>query len=200
MSKEDKAPVEQSDDAGGDSEQGKNQTVSFDSYQKLLKEKKTLQSKFSELEEKVSTLTLEKTQAEGNKDEAINSLKKQNDELKGKLDKTTKTFAWTTLTGQIKQEATKQGCKDPEKLIRLMDDEDLRSIEIGENFAIDSSSVKAVIEKSKKENGFLFETSAKPPAAPGKPGNKPPVEGEKSLKDMTLAELKAEYLKARKTT
>jgi len=198
MTDDTKIPVESTEAAGGESEQGKNQ-VSFDSYQKLLKEKKALQTRFSTLEETVQNLTLEKNQAEGNKDEAITSLKKQNDELKGKLDKTTKSFAWTTLTGQIKQEAAKQGCKHPEKLIRLMDDDDLRSIEIGDNFFIDPANVKPVIEKYKKDWSELFETPGRAQAAPGKIGNKPPVEGDKSLKDMTLAELKAEYAKARKT-
>lgn len=191
MVDKEQAPEEQSTQTGGEVEKVKD-SVSYESYQKALKEKKNFQAKYAELESMVSQLRQEKDLAEGNKEKVIEELKKQNQQLKSEYEKTKQTYAWSTLTGEIKREAIKNGCKDPDKLIKLMSDDDLRSLEIGENFSIDPNGLKEVIEKSKKENFFLFESSSKT-AVPGTVGKKPPVEPEKSMKDMSLDELRALY-------
>lgn len=191
MKEQDQAPVEQADSASGESAKAKD-SVSFESHQKLLKEKKSLLSKYSELESMVASLRQEKDIAEGNKDKVIEELKKQNQQIKSEFEKTKQTYTWSTLTSEIKREAAKNGCKDPDKLLRLMSDDDLRSLEIGEDFSIDSGSLKELIEKNRKENHFLFESSPKQ-AAPGTPGKKPPIEPEKSIKELSLDELKAAY-------
>jgi hypothetical protein len=191
MNEQDQAPVGQDGSASGESTKAKD-LVSFDSHQKLLKEKKSLLSKYAELESQVAQLSQEKDMAEGNKDKVIEELKKQNQQIKSEFEKTKQSYTWSTLTGEIKREAMKNGCKDPDKLLRLMSDEDLRSLEIGENFSIDPGSLREIIEKNKKENHFLFESSPKS-AIPGNPGKKPPVESDKDIKSMTLDELKSVY-------
>lgn len=191
MNEQDQAPVEQTDSTSGESVKAKD-SVSFDSHQKLLKEKKSLLSKYSELESMVSKLSQEKDMAEGNKDKVIDELKKQNQQIKSDFEKTKQTYTWSTLTSEIKREAAKNGCKDPDKLLRLMSDEDLRSLEIGEDFSIDSGSLKELIEKNRKENHFLFDSSIKQTVA-GIPSKKPPVEQEKSIKELSLDELRAAY-------
>jgi hypothetical protein len=192
MIKHDQVPVELPENASGAPEDKSKDSVSYESYQKALKEKKSFQSKAAEYESLIEQLRHDKALAEGNKDEVITTLKKQTDELKAKLDNTSKSFAWSTLTGEVKREAMKHGCKDPDKLIRLMSDDDLRSIEVGENFSINSESLKEVIEKNKKENHFLFESSYKQAVA-GTPSKIPPVESKKEIKDMTLDELRSLY-------
>lgn len=191
MNEQDQAPVEQTDSTSGESVKAKD-SVSFDSHQKLLKEKKSLLSKYSELESMVSKLSQEKDMAEGNKDKVIDELKKQNQQIKSDFEKTKQTYTWSTLTSEIKREAAKNGCKDPDKLLRLMSDEDLRSLEIGEDFSIDSGSLKELIEKNRKENHFLFDSSIKQTVA-GIPSKKPPVEQEKSIKELSLDDLWAAY-------
>jgi hypothetical protein len=191
MNEQDQAPVGQEDSASGESAKTKD-SVSFDSHQKLLKEKKSLLSKYSELENQVAQLRQEKDMAEGNKDKVIEELKKQNQQIKSEYEKTKQSYTWSTLTGEIKREAMKNGCKDPDKLLRLMSDDDLRALEIGENFSVDPGSLKEIIEKNKKENHFLFESSPKAVAI-GTPGKKPPVEPDKDIKSMTLDELKSVY-------
>lgn len=191
MKEQDQAPVGQEDSAGGESDKTKD-SVSFDSYQKVLKEKKLYLSKYSELEAQVAQLRQEKDMAEGNKDKVIEELKKQYQQVKTDFEKTKQNYTWSTLTGEIKREAMKHGCKDPDKLLRLMSDDDLRSLEIGEDFSINPGGLKEIIEKNKKENHFLFESSPKS-AAVGVPGKKAPVEPEKNIKDMSLDELRTLY-------
>jgi hypothetical protein len=196
MSEEVQAPVEQADQASGETVESKD-SVSLTSYQKVLKEKKSFQSRLSEYESKLQKLEEEKLHAEGKKEELLDSYKKRVQELESRLDKTNKSYAWNTLTGSIKTEAVKAGCKDPDKLIRLMDDEDLRSIEIGDNFTINTESLKEIIEKNKKENYFLFETTPRQ-ASVGNPSKKSPEEPKKSFKDMTREELLEAYKQSKK--
>lgn len=189
MEESTKSPVEQTSNASGSDES--KDTVAYESYQKVLSEKKNVQAKMSEYEKELQALREEKLAREGKNEELIQTYKKKYEEASKKLEDTNKQYAWSTLTGSIKREALKQGCTDPDKLIRLMDDDDLRSIEVGENFKINKDSLTSVIEKSKKDNHFLFK-STPPLAANGNPTTK--IEKKtKSLKDMSREELENLY-------
>lgn len=196
MKEENQAPVEQADQASGETEVGKD-SVSLSSYQKVLKEKKARDAKLSEYEAKLQKLEEERLEKDGKLQELLESYKKKTTELEQRLEKTNKSYAWNTLTGEIKREASSLGCKDPDKLIRLMSDDDLRAIEVGENFSINRASLMEVLEKNRKENHFLFGSSSKQ-AAPGIPTTKAFEKPEKDLKDMSLEELKEMYKKTRK--
>jgi len=188
-----KAPVEQAEKASGETE--KKDHVAYESYQKVLKEKKSFQSRLSEYEAKLQQLQEEKLSAEGKKDELIDTYRSQLNDYKSKLDSTQKTYAWNTLTGEIKREAMKHGCTDPDKLIRLMDDNDLKSIEIGEDFSINTESLKTVIEKNKQENFFLFKNTPKV-SANGNPSTKQVVENDKNdLSKLSMEEIRELYKK-----
>lgn len=191
MEEQQQAPVEQSENASGDSEVKKD-SVSLDSHRKLLSEKKNLQAKYQELENQLASIRQQKDLAEGNKDKVIEELRKSNDSLKSEFEKTKQTYAWNVLTSEIKREAVRNGCKDPDKLLRLMSDDDLKALEVGDNFSIEHNSLKEVIEKNKKENHFLFESSPKAVAA-GQPSTKSPVAPDKKISELSLEELKTLY-------
>lgn len=188
MEQTDTAPAEQTAEAGGAVE--KPQNVSFESHQKLLGEKKNLKAKYDELEKRLKDIESNKLEAEGKKDEALNSYKKRVEELEGSLSTTKKSFAWNTVVGEIKREAMKQGCVNPDKLIRLMSDDQLNAIEIDDNFAVSVDSVKRVVEESKKDNGFIFSSPGKA-AAHGNPGKS----GNFETKTKSEEELFASYIK-----
>ena len=190
MSESTSTPAESTTDASGKVEKS-NDTVNYDTYRKTVNAEKNAKARAAELEAELQKLRQEKDLLDGNKDKVIDDLKKRYESLESEFKKTKHTYAWSTLTNEIKREAIKHGCKDPDKFIRLMDDEDLKAIEVGEDFKISNESLEKVINKGKKENFFLFGESSKV-AAPGTPGVKPPV-SEKSLKDLSLDELKAKY-------
>lgn len=195
MKDENQAPVEQPENSSGN--EGKKDTVAYDSYAKLLNEKKSVQSKLSEYEARMQKLEEEKLQAEGNKDELLNKYRGQLDEMSKKLETTSKNYAWNTLTGEIKREAMKHGCINPDKLIRVMDDSTLESIRVGDDFSIDQESLSMAIESAKKDNDFLFRNPSKP-FSPGKPSNKPIEEKEEDIKKLSIDELKERYKKLNK--
>ena len=187
------APVEQTDQASGENSQ--QDQVKYETFQKLLNEKKNVQGKLSEYEAELQSLREEKLQREGNHEKLIEDLRKKNTELSTNLSKKDQSYAWNTLTSEIKREAMRAGCENPDKLIRLLDDEDLRSIEVGENFSIDKQSLSAVLEKAKRENSFLFKSSNKI-TANGNPSTK--IEENNKLNDLSklsMEELKELHLK-----
>lgn len=182
------APAEQTTETSGTVE--KPQNVSFESHQKLLGEKKNLKARYDEMEKKLKDLEANQLHAEGKKDELLTNYKKRVDELEGSLSTTKKSFAWNTVVGEIKREALRQGCLNPEKLLRLMSDETLNSIEIDDNFSVAVESVKRAVEESKKENGFIFSSGSKA-AAHGTPGKS----GNFETKNKSEEELFASYIK-----
>lgn len=184
-------PVGQSDEASGKAENAKKDVVAYDSYQKVLDEKKRVQESAMKAHQTIERLQQEKLSAEGKKDELISVLQEKVNGLETKIEKTGKNYAWNTLTGAIKREAIKNGCTDADKLIKLMGDADLKSITIGEDFSIESESLKTVIEKNKKENFFLFKDSNKK-IANGTPNN---TNNFSENKELDLSKLSIDELK-----
>lgn len=188
-SDENQVPVEQSKETSGDLGNEKKDVVAYDSYQKVLSEKKRAQESALKAQETIEKLQTEKLQAEGKKDELISHLQDKLSAVEKKLETSNKSYAWNTLTGAIKREAIKNGCTDADKLIRLMSDDDLKSISVGEDFSIGTDSLKSVIEKNKTENFFLFKDSTKK-VVNGNPKNKIEDVEKTDLSKLSLEELK----------
>lgn len=183
-------PVDQSENASGTQTKDiQEDKIPYSTFKKALNEKKNVQSENENLKNRLKELENEKLKAEGKKDELLSSYEQKIKELETKYKQTNQTYAWNTLTGKIKEEALKNGCQNPDKLIKLMDDEDLNSIEIGEDFSINYDSVKKVIEKNKKENFFLFSSSDKK-IADGTPSVKLSEKKSDDIKNLSVDELK----------
>lgn len=138
-----------------ENQENKNDSVAYDSYKKLLSEKKSVQAKAREMEERLKFLEQEKQQAEGNKDDVINSLRKELNETKDTLNKTKRTYAYTSIEDQIKAKATQEGCVDPSALVRLLDSEDVKSVDVGDDFRVNSDDLARLIDKAKKQTEHI---------------------------------------------
>lgn len=194
MEKENHAPAEQPSKSSGDAgEKGK---VAYESFQKVLGEKKQTQEKLSSAEAELKALREEKLQREGKSQELIDEYRKTIEKLSSDLKDTKNNYAWSTVKKEIRTEAEKHGCTDSEKLIRLMDNDDLKTLSenIGDDFSINKESLKNVIEKNKKDNFFLFSSAGKT-FVTGNPNPKSPEpeKKQKDLKEMTTDEIKSLY-------
>jgi hypothetical protein len=187
-------PVDQANKASGDDGSANKDSVSHESFLKVVGEKKKVQERASSMEAELQTLREEKLKREGKTTELLTAKEQRIQELESRISKSEKAYAWKTLTGEIKREASKAGCTNPDKLIRLMDDEDLSSINVGEDFSIDGDSLKRVIEKNKKDNSFLFSSSSKK-IVNGNPGTGEIVANETDLSKLSLDEIKALHKK-----
>ena len=180
---ETKTPVEQTNQASG--ETSKDQ-VAYETYKKTVESEKVARAKLASMQQALQALEEEKLQRDGKKDELLETYKKRMQELEIKHNKTQQTYAWNTLTGEIKREAMANGCLNPDKLIKLMSDDDLNSIEVGEDFNINKDAIKEVIERNKKENSFLFSQGNKV-IANGTPNKTPQAPQPKSEEDLIKA-------------
>lgn len=168
--------------------------VSYDSHQKLLKQKKKADERARELESKLEAIQLEKQKAEGNKDAVIANLE---DKLE-KTERREKEFLRNMTKKSLKSEITKTAISkgiQPEKLdlfLELAEKDflnDESQIQVDENFEIvNRDDFESVFEQRATKVSDWFTKSVDQPGdvVPSRSGLKVP---QKSLKDMDIDEL-----------
>lgn len=164
MSEENKVssgqPVQEASGSTGDTQPvaSGNDSVKYDTYKKLLGEKKATDQRMRDLEQKLNSLEVEKMAAEGNKDELIEKLQDQARNLQDSLKKKDQAYAFATLGAQVKTEAAKMGCQDPDSLVKLMD---LSGVPVDpESYRGDADNIRMLVEDKKKEMPFYFGKAA----------------------------------------
>jgi len=130
-------------------------SVSYDTYDRVLKGRKRVDSELSDLKAQLADIEQGKAIAEGRKDDVIKSLREENNSIKTNLKEVKKNYAWNSVESQIVNEAVKQGCVNPTKLIRLLDREDLEGIEVSDDFSVNKEDLVRLVEKSKQENSDI---------------------------------------------
>lgn len=151
-------------------------TVSHETFSKVLDEKKSLQERLKAYEAK------EKEQAEKNgeferlyREAQAEREKAANDAREEKA-----RFAYSSARSQLEAEAVKLGVTRFDVLEKLVDLNALAK-ETDSNFRVKPEAIKTLLEKAQKENDFLFKKEAAgfrdAAAAGGKPA------GEKSLQE-----------------
>ncbi|MFO0447765.1 MAG: hypothetical protein ACK52I_03585 [Pseudomonadota bacterium] len=159
--------------------------VSYDTYKKTISQVKKLQAELKAREDLLEQEKQKTLEAEGNKDELISQLKSKVSELEKKTKETINSFAYVSLEAQVKAEAVKAGCIDPEAVMKLAD---LSEVEVDpKTFRADGDAVTSVLEALKKDRPYLFSKGG-PKINSQVPINKGGGE-QKSYKDMSTDEL-----------
>ncbi len=133
----------------GDESTNSNDTVSYDSHKKLLIEKKNLQAKFQEQQAELDKFKQSELEATGKHEELISSLRDQLSESQNEAKELKSSFAWKTVKGQIENEALNQGCVNTSAFVKLMSKDDLKSIEVDNDFNVNADDLKRVVEQNK---------------------------------------------------
>lgn len=175
-------------------ESKKNDVVAYSTYSKVLGTLKKRESELDELRSRIDSIELEKKQAEGNKDEVITTLRSKLKEAEEGSKKLQHKYAWNVLEGQIKTEAIKQGCANPDKLIRLLSDDDLKAIEVDAGFNVNQDDLKRLIDKARKDNEDIGLFKNRSVNVNDVSPTKSPAPKQKKVEEMTPSEL-AEYIK-----
>jgi hypothetical protein len=140
-----------------DTSSGSKDSVAYETYQKVLSEKKKRDSELDSVTKELQKLKEEKLNADGKKDELLTEYKKKYDDLDGKFKGAVGKFAMKTLTDSVEKEALKSGCLNAKALVKLIE---LSDIEVNEDFEVDQDALKKAIENVKTENPFMFSKSA----------------------------------------
>lgn len=145
----------QSSGAAGVQETSNNDSVAYETYKKVLSERKRDQAKASELEEKLRMYEQKEQEAQGRHQEVNQALRDELAQLKAQNLKKDEAYAWNVASGQVKTMAAQMKCSDPEAFMRLVDTKDLRSVEVDEGFNVNSEDAKRLVERYKEKYKHL---------------------------------------------
>ena len=153
----------------------------------LSSENKKMRLANAELKARLDAIDKERLEAQGKFQEVALKEKERADRAEQLAKEAAKKFGWKLVEKAVESEAARFGCVDPQALLALAP---VNEIEVDEEFNIDPTGVKAVIEKMAKEKPYLFQKTAQ------NPRDLPPGSGKetfkaKSIKDMSIAEKKA---------
>lgn len=182
------------DDTGGAGDGGK-KSVSYDTYDKTMKELKALKRANKEMSDKQTNSENDRLQAEGKKDELITK-------LRGDLDKATKNskdlvgnFVNASLANQVREIAASMGCVDVDAIDKLVD---LSDVEVDtKTFRAEKDALTELLNGLKKSKPYLFNKAA-PKINTKLPGGGRTFEtesGKKALKEMSKDEIFGELRK-----
>lgn len=171
----------------------KQETVQYETYAKGLAQEKALRERNKELEAKLQDAERSKLEAEGNKEELIAHLKKENETIKAQsiADKAEKTKV--EVDAQIMRKAQELGCVDPDMAKELVKFSELN---IDQSNKVGEDSLSMALDRLKRNKPYLFQGQKAavvdaPPASPGTVG----VTSPSSLADMTTEQMEALYRK-----
>ncbi len=133
-----------------------NNTVSYETYTKVLGEKKRRDEELAQLNSSLEAYRQKELEASGKTNELIDALKGKAKELESKLVDTDKKYKTRVLTGQIKAEAAKYGCIAPDDLLRVGD---FSGVTVDENFDVNTQELGVMLEKIKQDKPYLFKTN-----------------------------------------
>ena len=150
-------PSGSQDQASGD-DQGTKQTVSHETYAKVLSEKKAFQAKLKEQEEILSKIAQEKLEAEGKFKESAEHNKKLAEQYKTQNLELVKNITNKTIKSQFKSAAEKLGCVDAEIAMKACSFDDL---EVTEDFEFDNQKLVGKIQELTKSKPYLFKKDFK---------------------------------------
>lgn len=185
-------PVDSTKEASS-SEVKQQDQVSYESFRKSVEAEKRARERAHALEAELEAKKQAELEAQGKHEEIIESLKNKLYETESVLKKEREKYLWNSVTSAVKTEAVKHGCKNPDKLVKLLDSDDFSMLQ-ADNGQIMQQSLAALIDKAKKENDFLF-TAPAVKVNDVIPSNRPEQPKAKNPNEMSSAE-KLEAMKA----
>ena len=166
--------------------------VSYDSYRKLLNEKKSTQAKMKEMAEKLEKIELERLEQENDYKKQAETWRAKYEETKNNYSSLKKDVAFNTIKSQVTAKAASEGCVNTEKFFKLLDPNDLQTLEVGEDFSINQDSLDELIAKAKQEHADIGLFRKSEPQVHDV--HKPHTPQGKSIAEMSIEELKQAIL------
>jgi hypothetical protein len=138
-------------------EQERKDAVAYETYKRVLGEKKKLEERYEAMMAENSTLKDAKLESEGKTLELLDSTKKRLSETENRFKKAVGSFSYRLVSSAISQEAAKVGCTNVQDLIALSD---LSGIEVDDDFAVSTEQVRDLVDKQRRERPYLFAKTA----------------------------------------
>lgn len=191
-SNQDPVGTQEQSEASGKPEKKQEDKVAYETYRKVLTEKKARDQQLSEMEQRLQEYEQRELERKGEFEGLISNLREENKNLKDKISQRDKAYIMSKVNNAIKTKAVEAGCKNPDKLLRLIEPERINSLEVDDQFNVDTKSVEYLVNEAKKENDFLFKQQ-RANVQDGNPVDRPVVSEDKKVKDMSIDEIKDLY-------
>ena len=142
---------------------GADQTVSYSTHKRLLKEKKVAMSELNELKDTLKMQEMERFEKEGEYKEAFLRTKAELEESRTTNKQLKETHAWSELNDRIKNVAVSQGLKSDavDDFIDLLNKQDLREIELVD-YNPTEEDLQRLVETKKKAKSYMFRAKTSP--------------------------------------
>jgi hypothetical protein len=156
MKEETTTVSDQTTQDGVESVEPQKDMVAYDTYRKVLGEKKKRDEQLNEMADRLKSLEQKELEAKGEQQKLIEALRKDLSEKDQKLKQVHQNFAWNNLESQLKTFAASNGCKKPDALVRLMDAQDFEGIEVNDQYQVNSDDLARVVNKYKADYPEFF--------------------------------------------
>lgn len=134
--------------------------VSYDSYAKLLGEKKSKDAKLNELQQRLDAVENERLAEQGKYKELNAKLMEEKKQLADSFGGKLKNVGMTICKQQFAMEAARLGCVNTDDAFALFD---LNKYEIGDDFRIKDDELKAALSEMQRTKSYLFRGNAQAP-------------------------------------
>tara|TARA_R110001632_G_scaffold52197_4_gene129716 strand:+ start:3342 stop:3938 length:597 start_codon:yes stop_codon:yes gene_type:complete len=121
----------------------------------LLGKNKQYKDELDALRDFKSNQELAEKEAKGQHQEVIASLRQQLEETKKTSAEEKKQFAYSKFETQLKSKAQVEGCVNPDKLIKLMTAEQIKSVEMDEMFNVNGDDLTRLMGELKDEHSDI---------------------------------------------
>jgi hypothetical protein len=179
----DQIPGGKADGASGEVE--KKDSVSYDTFSKVLTEKKKVQQDFNEMKARVDASEQEKLEAQGKLKEALEFSKKQTDEWRNKSTNLVKNVTNKVTRSQFMTVAEKLGCVDPDLAMSACNFDDI-DVDV-DTLELDKEKLTQKLQELTKTKPYLFKKDARVPADINPSNSRLP---EKNLSELSEDQLK----------
>lgn len=165
MSTENNQGSAQNDQAGGEGQNASRDSVSYETHQRLLSEKKKAAAELAEKTRKLQELEEKNLQEQGKWKEMADAKAKEAKEWQMKHDNAHKHFAKRALKAKVNEVALQIGAQATaldDIFVLASANDSFKEIEFGDDYEVSTDQVKEVMTKMQAQKPFLFQKSVPP--------------------------------------
>lgn len=191
MDNEVKDPTDQPTESTTEVEKPNNSEALDRKNRELLGKLKAEKQKRQEFEDRLAAIEQEKLESEGKYVDAYKKTKEQLELAEKRNKEVINGFRFRAIESAITNKALEAGCKKPNAILRLLDNDDKSLIEVDDSYNVDSTTLSPIMDKMREEYPELFQKTS--PAVKDVPPTRdiaPPNE-----KELTEEEILEGYVK-----
>lgn len=167
---------------------------SYEWHRRVLGENKKAKSELADARQRLEAYEQKEMEAQGKHQDLISALREENQKLKAGISERDQVYTWSKRSEALRHVASQQGCVKPDHLLRLMDEDVLKQIQVDDAYNPVAEDVNRVVEsfKGNPDYQYLFRSKA-PSVDTVTPNSKAQKKERRKISDMSSDEI-ARYL------